>query len=207
MMGVTNALREINLSSFQCYYRPQRKFAKVMFLQVCVCPQGVCGRGMCKDGGLHGRGGGHAMQGVCMVGGMHGGGHAWQGACVAGGMHGRGACMAGGHAWQGHEWHWVTHGKGACMVGGIYGWGMHGRGHAWQRGVCGRGACITGGIYGRGMHGRGHAYHACPPSRYYGHGIRSMSGRYTSYWNAFLFQNETYIKSIWDLLQPPLVQR
>ena len=39
------------------------------------------------------------------------------------------------------------------------------------------------------MHGRG----ACmphmppPPSRYYGYGIRSMSGRYASYWNAFLF--------------------
>ena len=82
MMGVTKALREINLSSFQCYYRPQRKFAKVMFLQVCVCPQGVCGRGMCKDGGLHGRGGGHAMQG-----GVHGGGYAWWGACMVGGMH------------------------------------------------------------------------------------------------------------------------
>ena len=65
-----------------CYYRPQTKFAKVMFLQVSVCP----------------RGGGHAWQG----------GRAW-GACMVGGggMCGRGACMAGwacvvggGRAWQ-----------------------------------------------------------------------------------------------------------
>ena len=89
-------------------YRPQMKFAKVMFLQVSVCPQG---------GGVHGRG-------ACVAGG--------QGACVAG----VGACMAGGCVWQG---------------------GMHGRG-----------ACVAGGMH----------------CRYYE--IRSMSGRYVSYWNAFL---------------------
>ena len=39
--------------------------------------------------GMHGRG--HAWQGLCLMGGMHGGGgHAWQGACMAGGMHGSG---------------------------------------------------------------------------------------------------------------------
>ena len=78
------------------FYRAQTKFAKVMFLQVSVCPWG----GACVAGGMHG-------------GGAHGGGHAWQGACMAGegcawwgGMHGRGgaawrgACVAGGHAWQ-----------------------------------------------------------------------------------------------------------
>ena len=65
---------------------------------------------------------------------------------------------------------------GACMVGGMYGreaclagehaWqvGMHGRGHVWQRGHAWQG----------GVHGR-----------YYE--IRSMSGRYASYWNACLF--------------------
>ena len=42
---------------------------------------------------------------------------------------------------------------------------MHGRGCAWQGGVC--------------------ATHAPSPGRYYE--IRSMSGRYASYWNAFLF--------------------
>ena len=31
-----------------------------------------------------------------MVRSVHGGGHAWQGTCMVGGMHGRGVCMAGG---------------------------------------------------------------------------------------------------------------
>ena len=106
-------------------YRLQTKFAKVMFLQVSVCPWewGVSGRGM-----------GRAWQGVYMAGSVHGRG------CMAGGMHGR------GHAWQ-----------GACKAGG---------GHAGQGCVC----------------GRGHACHA-PPGRYYE--IRSMSGRYSSYWNTY----------------------
>ena len=39
---------------------------------------------------------------------MHGRGHAWQGACMVGGMHGGGMCMAGGCVW------W-----GACMAGGL----------------------------------------------------------------------------------------
>ena len=87
------------------FYRPQTKFAKVMCLQVSVCPQGehmwqgvcmagegMCGRGTCMAGGdMHG-------SGVCMAGGWHAwhgghGGHAWQEGCVAGGMHGRGACV------------------------------------------------------------------------------------------------------------------
>ena len=60
--------------------------------------EGMCGRGhawqgMCIAGGIHGREGAY-MAGDCMAGG-----------CVAGDMHGRGhvwwgACMAGGHAWQ-----------------------------------------------------------------------------------------------------------
>ena len=41
----------------------------------------------------------------------------------------------------------------------------------------GRGACMA---RGGGVHGGG------PPGRYYGYGIRWMSGRYASYWNAFL---------------------
>ena len=51
------------------FYRPQMKFAKVMFLQVSVCPQwgGMCG---CSQGG------------VCVVAP---GGHAW--------------LLWGGHAW------------------------------------------------------------------------------------------------------------
>ena len=56
-------------------YRPQTKFAKVMFSQVSVCPQG----------------GGHAgcsWQGACVVGGVAGGGGvAGEMATVVGGMH------------------------------------------------------------------------------------------------------------------------
>ena len=60
---------------------------------------------------MHGRG-------VCMVGGMHGRehvqqGHAWQGACAAGDMHGRGM-HGGGNVWQGDAW-W-----GECVAGGAY---------------------------------------------------------------------------------------
>ena len=59
---------------------------------------------------------------------------------------------------------------GVCMAGG----GMRGGGHAWQGGVhVWWGACMAGGIHGGGG------------VRYYE--IRSMSGRYASYWNAFLF--------------------
>ena len=74
--------------------------------------------------------------------------------------------MAGGHAWQGG-----MHGRGACMVGGAC---MAGQ-HAWQGRACIGGPAWQGGMCGgRGMHGR-----------YYK--IRSMSGWYASYWNAFLF--------------------
>ena len=68
-----------------------------------------------------------------------------------------------------------VHARGeACMAGG-YAWpgGMHGGG------MHGQGACVAG---GGGMH----YMHPPPPGRYYGYGIRSMSGRYASYWNAFL---------------------
>ena len=40
---------------------------------------------------------GHAWQGVCMAGGMHGRGCVWQGV-----MHGKGECITRGYAWQGH---------------------------------------------------------------------------------------------------------
>ena len=75
------------------------------------------------------------------------------------------------------------HGMGACMAGEG---GMCGRG-AWQGGMLGRG----------GIHGR-----------YYK--IRSMSGRYASYWNAFLFilnleliflpRKETIVKRMTDIV-------
>ena len=112
------------------YYRPQRSWGKVIFLEVCV-----------KNSVHRGRG--------CMARG-----HAWKGACGSGGACVGGACMVGGN-----------HDQDACMAGGACVAG----GHAW----CG--ACMAGGMCGT---------HAAPPSRYYE--IRSMSGRYASYWNAFL---------------------
>ena len=57
------------------HYRLQKKFAKVMFLQVSVCPYG----GTCMAGG-------HVWLGGC----VWLGGHAWLGACIAGGVHGWG---------------------------------------------------------------------------------------------------------------------
>ena len=130
--------------------------------------------------------GGHAWQGVCIAGGMHGRGACVAGGtCVAGGVCGRvcvwqGACMAGGHVWQ-----------GVCMAGGhVWQGGMCGRGHAWQ------GACMVEDVHGRGcawqgnMRGRGHALHGAV------HGMHapkqilrytmiwSMSGRYASYCNS-----------------------
>ena len=58
--------------------------------------------------------------------------------------------------------------------------GMHGRGACVTGAVRGKGACMARGVYMAG----GHAWQV--RGRYYGYGIRSVSGRYASYWNAFL---------------------
>ena len=102
-----------------------------------------------------------------MVGGVCGRGpfiHG-RGVCMAGVCVWQGACMAGGPSYMawGHAWSGVVHGMG----------GMHGRGHAWQggmhsRGCAWQGECVAGGVCG----------------------IRSMSGQYASYWNAFLLNCE-----------------
>ena len=84
------------------------KFAKVMFLQVSVCPQGgMHGGGACMAGGMHGRG-------ACMVGGC-----VWQGGI-------QGASMARGHPWQrgmhgraGHAW-WYSQWAGSTHPTGIH---------------------------------------------------------------------------------------
>ena len=110
-------------------YRPQTKFAKVMFLQLSVCPQG--GRAWLLRGGMRGCLGGHAWLlwggacvvapggvcgcsgGVCVVapGGVHG--CSWGGACVvargdmrgcSGGMHGCSWGGVHGCSWGGHAW-------------------------------------------------------------------------------------------------------
>ena len=94
---------------------------------------------------------------------------------------GRGVCVWQGVCDRGHMWQGGMHGEEACVAGGC----------ACQGGVCGRGACLAGGdMRGRGacMVGEGgvHGTYVPPPiGRYYE--IRSMSRRYASYWNAFLF--------------------
>ena len=124
---------------------------------------------------------GYVFTGVC----LSTGGHAWLpwgGMCGCSG----GACMVapggacvvapGGHAW-------LLPG-GACVV--ALG------GHAWLLwgGMCG---CSQGGVCGcsrGGMHGcSGGGMCGCSWGGMHGffNEIRSMSGRYASYWNAFLF--------------------
>ena len=169
--------RGLALSLFFGYYCPQTKFAKDMFLYVSVYPRGrghvwqggVRRREACVAGGMCGRG--CTWQGACVAGAgcVHGGGHAWHG-----GMHGReghGAWQEGerGHVWQGAYMARAAYMAGACMAGAcvvewayVADWDMHGRG-----------VCMAGGM------------HVHPPGRY--HEIRLMSGRYSSYWNAFLF--------------------
>ena len=98
------------------FYRPQTKFAKVMFLHLSVILStgggGACvAGGACVGGrGVRGRRACVAEGGVCMAGG-----YAWQWGCAWQGM-----CVAGRHAWQGgHVWQGGMHGRG----------GVHGRGH------------------------------------------------------------------------------
>ena len=80
------------------------------------------------------------------------------------------------------------HGRGGLAYQG----GVHGRGHAWW-GHGWQGACMAGGMDGRGMHGAGcawHPHHPHPPphKQILPDTVKqSMSGRYASYWNAFLF--------------------
>ena len=127
----------------------------------------VC-QSFCSQGGMHG------CRGVCMVvegGGMYGcRGHAW----LQGGMCGcKGVCMVargGMHGCGGHAWLWGCGWLlGSCMVvGGVLGCG----GHAWLWGAY---MVVGWGVAGGACLGYDK--------------IRSMSGQYASYWNAFLLQN------------------
>ena len=101
------------------FYRPQTKFAKVMFLQVSVCPHGGCA--WLIQGGMCGCSEGVCVVtlGACMVA-LRGG--AW-GACVValvgmcgcsegGGMYG----CSGGHVWLPWGGACVVAAGGACVV-------------------------------------------------------------------------------------------
>ena len=72
--------------------------------------------------------------------------------------------------------------QGGGVHGGWRAWhgGLSGGGCAWQGVARGRGHAWLGGVHGKGEgHARrGPTHH--PSGRYYGYGIRSMSGRYTS---------------------------
>ena len=128
------------------FYRPQTKFAKVMCLQVSVCPRG----------GVHGCSqGGHAwlLLGGCVVAL---GGHAW---LLWGGVW----LLLGGHVWLllgGHAW-LLWGGVHGCSGGYVFtgvclstGGGMCG---CSQGGVYGVYGCSWGGLHGcsggGGMHG------------------------------------------------------
>ena len=84
---------------------------------------------------------------------------------------------------EGHAWQVGVCVGGVCMAGGM---------HTWQgvsmAGACMAGGCVVGGCVVGGCVVRGPTWHAGPTGRYFE--IRSMSGRYASYWNAFLFNNE-----------------
>ena len=191
-------------------YRPQTKFAKVMFLQVSVCPrEGACmvvGGHAWLQGGMRGcqgcawlQGGMPGCQGACVVVGgacmVAGGvcmvarGHVWLRGCVvggsvcmvAGGVRGcwggvcgcQGACVVVGGACMVAGV--CVHGcQRACVVAGMCGWweGVHG---CWGVCVVAWGTCVVAG---------GHAWLRGACIGY--DEIRSMSGRYAFYWNAFL---------------------
>ena len=110
--------------------------------------------------------------GICMaLGVMCGGGHAWQEGVQGRGCVWQGACMTGGMHGRGYAW------QGVCIAGG-----MHGGGCAWQ------GACMDGGKGGACMIGGMHGTDAPPLNQILRDTvIWSMSRRYASYWNAFLF--------------------
>ena len=173
MCCTTSVSTQINVHN--C--RPQRSWGKVIFSEVCVNNS------------------------------VHRGGHAW---LLGGGawFYSGGACMVlfGGHVWfylGGHVWFYL----------GGHAWFYSG-GHAWfyLGGTCGFiwGACVVlfGGAYMVLFRGAcvdlfgGHAWFYSGSVRgfiqggvhgffsFFGYNeIRSMSGRYASYWNAFLFRN------------------
>ena len=151
------------------YLLPLRKGN--VFTSVChySCPQ---------EGGLPG--GGLYPEWVCIHGGLS------RGVCIQGGVSIQGDLHRGGSAW------------GSLHTGGSA-WGVASRLSLSPGGVClegfaSRGICIGGGLPGGVYIQGGLPRGVCiergvgqipSPIRYYG--ILSTSGRYTSYWNAFLF--------------------
>ena len=113
---------------------------------------------------VHG-GGACVFEGGCVVAG----GHKWlPGVCVVVEGHAwlqEGMCGCGGHVWL----------QGVCMVVG--------EGHVWLQGAC----MVVGGMCGCGGGVVAGGVHGCGGACIGYDEIRSMSGRYASYWNVFLF--------------------
>ena len=99
------------------FYRPQMKFAKVMFLHLSVSHSvhrgGVCGGEHTWQGGHEWQGGMHGRWGVCGRG-VCGRGVCGRRLCMLGGMHGRGRRGVGLHGRWGVS-------MGVSMTGGIHG--------------------------------------------------------------------------------------
>ena len=148
------------------YYRPQLSWGKVIFSEACVNNSVHGGECMVLFGGVHG----------FIQGGVHGfiRGHAW---FYSGGVH--------GFIWGGMRG-FIRGGGGMCgfIQGAMHGFIQQG-GHAWfysagVRGFIQRGMCVA--LFRGGM---------CGFFSFSGYNeIRSMSGRYASYWNAFLLTNQ-----------------
>ena len=86
-----------------CYYRPQTKFAKVMFSQVSVCPQGslsLCPGGSPSQGDLHPGGvsvrGGLCPGGLCLGGSLSSRVYVHEGLCPGG----EGSLSRGSLSWK-----------------------------------------------------------------------------------------------------------
>ena len=171
----TLCLEITNENKNQNFYRPQRSWGKVMFLQASVI--------LFTGGGVRGfiREGGRAW--------FYSGGRAWfYSGGVRGFIRGGGACMVLfrggmlGFIWGGGRAWFYSGGRVWFYSGGVHGFIRGGRAWFYSGGAGVRGFMrggVRGFIQGGGVRGF---------SSFCGYNeIRSMSGRYASYWNAFLF--------------------
>ena len=196
--GQTDTLRTLPFCSYCC-----RRW-KISMLVGILPPATKLGQGYVFTGVCDSvnRGGMRGCQGACMVAW----GHAWFFRGVhgffSGGMSGfLLGCVCVFFFW-GHAWFFLW--GGACMVfslGGaclVFSWGMHGFFLGGMHGFWG-GCVVVHGCWGvNGCRGACIGYDE----------IRSMSGRYASYWNAFLFNTSlvcAFVEKFFDTLDTHLL--
>ena len=143
------------------YYRPQTKFAKVMFSQVSFCC--LSNGGLCPGGGLSIQRGGPLSRGISVHGGL----------CPRGSLSKGGLCPGGLSIQRGG-----LHPGGLCP-GGSLSMGVFVQGGLCPRGVLCPGGLHTGSLCPRGSMSRGSLL-GRPP-------YMVTCLWYASYWNAFLF--------------------